>query len=83
MAKCQNCDAPNPEGYFNCRSCGKRASKPLYTIHTIMRDTPMATAIRKDLISFGTKDMGSHLKQVAKKNKELRDKKMKSLIKWD
>ena len=33
MAKCQHCDAPNPEGYFNCPECGERASESLWTVN--------------------------------------------------
>ena len=50
---CQHCNEPNPEGYFYCRNCEQRASAPKFTVNTIMRDTPMATAIRKDQINFG------------------------------
>ena len=71
MAKCQHCSTPNPEGMFNCPSCGKRAHPP------------MATAIRKDQIDFGCKSMGDHIKQVQKKNAKAREKKMNSLVKWD
>jgi hypothetical protein len=48
-----------------------------------MRDTPMATAIRKDQIDFGSKSMGDHIEQVQKKNAKAREKKMNSLIKWN
>jgi hypothetical protein len=47
-----------------------------------MRDTPMATAIRKDQISFGSKNMGDHIKETQKKNAKDREKKINSLIKW-
>ena len=83
MAKCQHCSTPNPEGHFNCRSCGKRAHPPKWSTQFVMRDTPMATAIRKDQIDFGSKSMGDHIKQVQKKNAKAREKKMNSLIKWD
>lgn len=79
---CQHCNEPNPEGYFYCRNCEQRASAPKFTVNTIMRDTPMATAIRKDQIDFGSKSMGDHIKQVQKKNAEAREKKINSLIKW-
>tara|TARA_R100001509_G_C4712975_1_gene164009 strand:+ start:294 stop:545 length:252 start_codon:yes stop_codon:yes gene_type:complete len=83
MAKCQHCSTPNPEGHFNCRSCGKRAHPPKWSTQFVMRDTPMARAIRTDQIEFGSKSMGDHIEQTKKKNAKLREKKMNSLIKWD
>ena len=83
MAKCQHCSTPNPEGMFNCPSCGKRAHPPKWSTQFVMRDTPMATAIRKDQIDFGSKSMGDHIKKAQKKNAKAREKKMNSLVKWD
>jgi hypothetical protein len=42
----------------------------------------MATAIRKDQIDFGTKDMNVHIKETQEKNAKAREKKINSLIKW-
>ena len=50
--KCQHCSKPNPEGMFNCPSCGKRANAPKWSTQFVLRDSPMATAIRKDQIDF-------------------------------
>ena len=36
-ASCQHCDKPNPENWFYCRECGKRASAPKFTTNTWMR----------------------------------------------
>lgn len=80
--KCQHCNEPNPERFFYCRECGQRASEPKFTVNTIMRDTPMATAIRKDQIDFGTKTMGDHMNQVKKKNEQKRADRFEKLIKW-
>ena len=82
MANCQHCSTPNPEGHFNCRSCGKRAHPSKWSTQFVMRDTPMATAIRKDQINFGSKNMGEHIKETLKKNAKDREKKINSLIKW-
>tara|TARA_A100001391_G_scaffold339_2_gene772 strand:- start:2602 stop:2847 length:246 start_codon:yes stop_codon:yes gene_type:complete len=68
MAKCQHCNTPNPEGHFNCRSCGKRAHPPRWSTQFVVRDTPMATAIRKDLINFREVDMAEHMKKTKEKN---------------
>ncbi len=82
--KCQHCSKPNPEGLFNCSSCGKRAHPPAWSTQFVVRENnPWATAIRKDQIDFGTKDMGEHIKETKKKNDIERDKKINSLIKWD
>ena len=32
MANCQHCNEPNPEGMFNCPSCGKRAYQLEYSV---------------------------------------------------
>ena len=34
---CQHCNEPNPENWFYCRSCGKRAAQRKYTTNTWMR----------------------------------------------
>jgi hypothetical protein len=68
---------------FNCPSCGERAHPPKWSTQFVMRDTPMAKAIRTDQIEFGSKSMGDHIEQTKKKNAKAREKKMNSLIKWD
>jgi hypothetical protein len=35
--KCQYCDEPNPENWFYCRGCGKRASQRKFTTNSWMR----------------------------------------------
>ncbi len=66
---CQHCNEPNPEGYFNCRSCGQRASKSKWTQQFVVRENnPWARAIRTDQIDFSTKDMDEHIKEQKKKN---------------
>ena len=82
MANCQHCNTPNPEGHFNCRSCGKRAHPSKWSTQFVVRDTPMATAIRKDQIDFSTKDRNVHIKETQEKNAKAREKKMRLLIKW-
>jgi|TARA_R110000737_G_C14509477_1_gene473364 RNA polymerase subunit RPABC4/transcription elongation factor Spt4 len=82
MAKCQHCSESNPEGFFNCPSCGNKATKSKWSTNTFIRHGEYATAIRKDLIDFGTKDMNEHIKETKKKNDISRDKKINSHIKW-
>jgi len=81
---CQHCNEPNPEGYFNCRSCGKRASKPKFTQQFVVReDNPWARAIRTDQVNFGTKDMNTHIKENQKKKGLKANKRLHDSIKWD
>jgi len=80
MAKCQHCNTPNPEGMFNCPSCGKRANPPRWSTQFVMRDSPMATAIRKDQIDFGSISMDKHIERTNKKNAKDRAKKMDQMI---
>lgn len=80
MAKCQHCNTPNPKGMFNCPSCGKRANPPRWSTQFVMRDSPMATAIRKDQIDFGSISMDKHIERTNKKNAKDRAKKMDQMI---
>ena len=80
MAKCQHCNTPNPEGHFNCRSCGKRAHPPRWSTQFVVRDTPMAEAIRKDQIDFGTVSMDDHIKKTKKNNEKERAKKLDTAL---
>tara|TARA_R100001224_G_scaffold101688_1_gene73337 strand:+ start:56 stop:271 length:216 start_codon:yes stop_codon:yes gene_type:complete len=59
---CQHCKADNEGGWFYCRSCGLRASAPLYNPSVIVRDSNFATAIRKDLINFKETTIGDDIK---------------------
>ena len=63
---CQHCNKPNPEGYFNCRSCGERASKSKWTQQFVVREnSPWATAIRKDQIDFNEVTQEEAVKKLA------------------
>ena len=33
---CQHCNEPNPENWFYCRECGKRACAPKWTVNSFM-----------------------------------------------
>lgn len=37
MDNCIHCDTPNPENWFYCRECGKRAAEPKWTTNSFMR----------------------------------------------
>ena len=62
MKKCVHCKKPNPKGWFYCRSCGNKASEPMYTTQVVIRDSGWATAIRKDLVDFSTTTMEDSIK---------------------
>ena len=67
--KCQHCNEPNPEGFFNCPSCGQRAAKSKWSTQFVVRENnPWARAIRQDKVDFSTKAMGEHVKELKKKN---------------
>ena len=71
MANCQHCSEPNPEGMFNCPSCGLRAAPNKWITNFVIREgNPMATAIRKDLIDINHMSMDDGIKkmQESKKN---------------
>lgn len=71
MANCQHCDKPNPEGYFNCPSCGLRAAPSKWNTNFVIREgNPFATAIRKDQIDINNISMEDGIKrmQESKKN---------------
>tara|TARA_Y100000296_G_scaffold70929_1_gene85981 strand:+ start:138 stop:407 length:270 start_codon:yes stop_codon:yes gene_type:complete len=63
---CIECSKPNPEGWFYCRSCGKRSSEPMYSTQFILRDSPWATAIRKDQVGFSRVSMEDSVKSMQK-----------------
>tara|TARA_R110001606_G_scaffold384296_1_gene547081 strand:- start:599 stop:859 length:261 start_codon:yes stop_codon:yes gene_type:complete len=80
MANCQHCETPNPEGKFNCPSCGLRAHPPKWSTQFVVRETPMATAIRKDQIDFGSISMDKHIERTNKTNEQDRAMKMDKMI---
>ncbi len=71
MANCQHCNEPNPDGMFNCPSCGQRANPPRWSTQFVVRENNrFATAIRKDQIDIRTmshKEGMEKLKQGASK----------------
>ena len=51
--KCQHCDEPNPENWFHCRGCGKRASEPKFTVNSFMRtEAGKRTDVEFNTISY-------------------------------
>lgn len=85
MAKsCQHCSEPNPEGFFNCPSCGQRAHPPAWSTQFVVREnSPWATAIRKDQIDFSSISMDEHVKRGVKKKADDKKALYKKHIKWD
>jgi hypothetical protein len=58
---CQHCKADNTENWFYCRTCGKKANPTKFSTQFIVRETPWATAIRKDLINVSETTMGEDI----------------------
>jgi hypothetical protein len=61
---CIHCSNPNPDNWFYCKLCGNKASAPRYSTQFIMRDSPWATAIRKDQVGFSTISMDESVKSM-------------------
>tara|TARA_Y100000592_G_scaffold98453_1_gene171583 strand:+ start:1790 stop:2044 length:255 start_codon:yes stop_codon:yes gene_type:complete len=70
MSKCQHCNEPNPEGMFNCPSCGLRAAPNKWNTNFVIRENnSWATAIRKDQIDFKHMSMEDGVKRMKETNK--------------
>ena len=62
---CQHCNEPNPDGMFNCTSCGQRASAPKWNTNFVVRENnPYATAIRKDQMEIRTLSQEEGMKKL-------------------
>jgi len=81
VKNCIHCNEPNPDGWFNCRSCGQRSSEPMYTTQLILRDSSWATAIRKDMVDFNTISMDDSIKSMENNMKKENSKKWDSRVK--
>ena len=67
MANCQHCNEPNPERFFNCHSCGKRAAEPKWNTNFVVRENnAFATAIRKDQMEIRTLSQEEGVKRLKK-----------------
>jgi len=65
MKTCMHCDKPNPDGWFYCKNCQQPASPRQYTVNTVMRESPWAPAIRRDLIDFNMISMDKDIENKA------------------
>tara|TARA_R110000824_G_scaffold37497_3_gene115016 strand:- start:4782 stop:5063 length:282 start_codon:yes stop_codon:yes gene_type:complete len=75
MKMCIHCQEPNTEGWFYCRYCDKPASERKYTVNTILRDTPWASAIRRDLVGVSSISMDEDIKnKAAERHQEMHNK---------
>ena len=59
--KCVNCNTPNPERWFYCKSCGNRASEPIYTTNLFM----MSEGAKRSDVEFSVKNMDEHIASIA------------------
>jgi len=75
MKMCIHCHEPNTEGWFYCRYCDKPASERKYTVNTILRNTPWASAIRRDLLGVSKISMDEDIKnKAAERHQEMHNK---------
>ena len=81
VKNCMHCNEPNPDGWFNCRSCGQRSSEPMYTTQLILRDASWATAIRKDMVDFNTISMDDSIKSMENNIKKENSKEWDARVK--
>ena len=81
VKNCIHCNEPNPDGWFNCRSCGQRSSEPMYTTQLILRDGSWATAIRKDMVDFNTISMDDSIKSMENNIKKENSKEWDARVK--
>lgn len=75
--KCVNCNTPNPERWFYCKSCGNRASEPIYTTNLFM----MSEGAKRSDVEFSVKNMDEHIATVNKDKKERQNKVWEKRIK--
>ena len=59
---CINCEEPNLEGWFYCRTCGKRASEPKFTTNMYM----MSEAGKRSDVEFSTTTMDKTIERAKK-----------------
>ena len=62
MEKCIKCEAPNPEGWFYCRTCGEKTIMNEYSTNLWMRTERGA---RTD-VEFSSVSMDSHIDGLVK-----------------
>ena len=67
---CIHCKTPNPEQWFYCRSCGKKASESVYTTNLFMQSE---IGKRSD-IEFSTMSMDDHIGKISKDRSEKESK---------
>tara|TARA_R100000278_G_C5392850_1_gene136768 strand:+ start:38 stop:283 length:246 start_codon:yes stop_codon:yes gene_type:complete len=68
---CINCEAPNPDKWFYCKTCGCQSSEPKYTTNLYM----MSEAGKRSDVEFSTISMDSHVEKLSKERK-IKDNKM-------
>jgi len=60
--QCQYCHKENSEGWFYCRSCGKRASATKFTTNLWM----MSETGKRTDVEFSPQTMGESIKEMRK-----------------
>ena len=62
MKKCMHCDRENREGWFYCKSCGKKASESKFTTNLWMTSD---LGKRTD-VELSTQSMGDNIQKMRK-----------------
>jgi len=62
MKKCMHCDKENREGWFYCKSCGKKASESKFTTNLWMTSD---LGKRTD-VELSTQSMGDNIQKMRK-----------------
>ena len=62
MSNCINCNEPNPNDWFYCKSCGERASEPKFTTNMYM----IGEAAKRTDFEISTTTMDKTIKRAKK-----------------
>jgi len=63
--QCQHCQSENPERWFYCRECGKRAHKSNYTTNMWM----MSEFGKRTDVEFNVQTMDENIKEMTGSNR--------------
>ena len=74
---CIHCETPNPEQWFYCKNCGKKASESIYTTNLFM----MSEGGKRTDVEFSVKNMDEHIASVAMSKKKRENKVWQERIK--
>ena len=62
MKKCMHCDKENREGWFYCKSCGKKASESKFTTNLWMT----SDLVKRTDVELSSQSMGDNIQKMRK-----------------